>query len=100
MIIRIKVKEKLPCIFCATCQGACEWCETHQYTEACVPFLQAKVAERDKTRKDCDEIIKKLERKLADVNGRLCCPTCRYNGLDYVKQECYECKGYSKWEER
>lgn len=100
MIVLVKTKNAQPCIFCANCQGARKWCETHQYTEACVPFLQAAVADRNKAIKEGDEIIKKLERQLAHVNGRLCCSTCRFNGLDYVKQECNECKGYSKWEER
>lgn len=100
MIIRIKVKQQQPCTFRASCQGACEWCNTNQYTEACVPLLQAAVADRNKTIKDSDEIIKKLERRLAQVSGRLCCATCRHNGLDYVKAECHECKEYSKWEER
>ena len=100
MIVRIKVKPALPCIFRASCQGACEWCETHQYTEACVPFLQAKVAELTKALKDSDEVIDTLERKLAQIEGRCTCLTCRHNGLDYVKQVCYECKGYDKWKER
>lgn len=49
MIIRIAVKAKsTPCIFRGTCQGACEWCNTHSYSEACVPMLQLRVQQLTK----------------------------------------------------
>jgi predicted nucleic acid-binding Zn-ribbon protein len=37
-----------PCRFKDTCIGACEWCKSHDYSEACVPMLQAEI-ERIKT---------------------------------------------------
>ena len=40
---RIRIKARVvpqPCIYLHICQGACEWCKTHMYTEACVSFLQ------------------------------------------------------------
>lgn len=43
---KIRVKARVvpqPCMFRDTCSGACEWCETHIYSEACVPFLQREV---------------------------------------------------------
>lgn len=42
--IRIKaIAAPAPCIFRGVCQGDCEWCETHSYSEACVPMLQQRV---------------------------------------------------------
>ena len=32
-----------PCMFKDKCYAACEWCETHSYSEACVPTLQARI---------------------------------------------------------
>lgn len=29
-----------PCRFRDCCVGACEWCKSHDYSEACVPMLQ------------------------------------------------------------
>lgn len=42
-IVRIKARVVAdPCPYRETCCGACEWCETHSYSEACVPMLQAR----------------------------------------------------------
>lgn len=32
------------CLFFACCDGACEWCETQDYSEACVPMLHQRIA--------------------------------------------------------
>ena len=57
---RIRLKARVvpqPCIYLHICQGACDWCKTHMYIEACVGMLQHQcdclrknwvTAERDK----------------------------------------------------
>lgn len=43
---RIRLKARAvpqPCMFRDKCYAACEWCDTHSYSEACVPTLQARV---------------------------------------------------------
>lgn len=32
-----------PCRFKDTCIGACDWCKSHDYSEACVPMLQKRL---------------------------------------------------------
>jgi hypothetical protein len=48
--MKVKVKKRndpneqlQPCAFIDLCFGACDWCETHDYSEACVPMLQERV---------------------------------------------------------
>lgn len=45
--MKVKVKKRndpnaqlQPCMFFDSCFGACDWCRTHDYSEACVPMLQ------------------------------------------------------------
>lgn len=45
--MKVKVKKRSdptaqlqPCMFLDSCFGACDWCKTHDYSEACVPMLQ------------------------------------------------------------
>lgn len=43
---RIRIKARIvaqPCMFRGKCYAACEWCDTHDYSEACVPMLQARI---------------------------------------------------------
>lgn len=45
---KIRIKARVvpqPCIYRNTCCGACDWCKTHSYSEACVPMLQRQVQE-------------------------------------------------------
>lgn len=40
-IVKVKRKRADPpqqCVFLDNCVGACEWCETNDYSEACVPM--------------------------------------------------------------
>ncbi len=47
-IVRIKARVvPQPCQYRNRCVGACEWCETHDYSEACVPLLQARCKQLD-----------------------------------------------------
>ena len=44
--MKIRIKAKVvpqPCTFRERCQGACDWCKTHDYSEACVPMLQEEI---------------------------------------------------------
>ena len=49
MINKYKIKKihakvvPQPCPFRSYCPGACDWCETHDYSEACVPLLVQRV---------------------------------------------------------
>ena len=46
---KIRIKARVvpqPCRYRDTCSGACDWCKTHDYSEACVPMLQKEVADR------------------------------------------------------
>lgn len=53
-IIRIKARVvPRPCHYSTTCSGACEWCETHSYSEACVPLLQQEVQRLQRTHAGC-----------------------------------------------
>lgn len=50
MKVKVKIRsdpdEQLQkCTFFDSCFGACDWCKTHDYSEACVPMLQKKVSE-------------------------------------------------------
>ena len=45
--MKVKVKQRSDpnaqlqkCTFFDSCFGACDWCKTHDYSEACVPMLQ------------------------------------------------------------
>lgn len=45
--MKVKVKKRndpnaqlQKCTFFDSCFGACDWCKTHDYSEACVPMLQ------------------------------------------------------------
>lgn len=43
---RIRLQARVvpqPCRYRDTCHGSCDWCKTHDYSEACVPMLQARV---------------------------------------------------------
>ena len=91
---RIRLKARVvpqPCMFRETCHGACEWCQTHSYTEACVGMLQHQcdclcknwvAAERDKLL-----LLKEKEQRemypLEEIAVRICnsidaeaCETC------------------------
>jgi hypothetical protein len=44
--LKIRIKARVvadPCPYRETCCGACAWCETHSYSEACVPMLQKEI---------------------------------------------------------
>lgn len=42
-IARANAEPEMPCRFRGECIGACEWCKEHDYSEACVPMLQAEI---------------------------------------------------------
>ena len=85
-----------PCIFLDKCQGACDWCKTHMYTEACVGMLQHQcdclrknwvAAERDKVllqkEMEQNEKVQKGMYTLDEIAVRICnsidaeaCETC------------------------
>lgn len=48
-----------PCRFRDTCIGACDWCESHDYSEACVPMLQAEVRRQTKSATEAASFILK-----------------------------------------
>ena len=61
-IIRIKARvAPKPCIFIDYCIGACEWCESHEYSEACVPMLQKKVLDQRRDLIGLEKKCKKLQ---------------------------------------
>lgn len=48
MKVKVKQRSDQPvltqeCIFFDSCCGACEWCKTNNYSEACVPLLQKRI---------------------------------------------------------
>ena len=48
MKVKVKIRsdpnEQLQkCTFFDSCVGSCDWCKTHDYSEACVPMLQKRI---------------------------------------------------------
>lgn len=55
---KIRIKARVvpqPCPYSSKCSGACKWCETHSYSEACVPMLQQVVQRKNNTIKELRE---------------------------------------------
>ena len=50
MIVYVKVRttKQKPCTFLDSCPSPCDWCKTHDYSEACVPMLIKRVKELEK----------------------------------------------------
>lgn len=51
--MKVKVKKRndpneqlQPCVFFDCCDDACDWCRTHDYSEACVPMLMKRVLQQ------------------------------------------------------
>lgn len=60
-IIRVKahvVSE--PCPFRGICPHPCEWCNTHSYSEACVPMMVKKISDLQKSNARKSDTIKAL----------------------------------------
>lgn len=52
------------CTFFDSCVGSCEWCKTHDYSEACVPMLQQRTERQRIT-------INALQSVLAEVQNEV-----------------------------
>lgn len=47
-VIRVKARVvKNPCRYIESCHAACVRCETHNYSEACVPLLQQTIQRQE-----------------------------------------------------
>lgn len=60
---KIRLKARVvpqPCMFRDTCSGACDWCNSHSYSEACVPMLQQQVHDLQKRNARQSDTIKAL----------------------------------------
>ena len=92
MKIRITAKIRTdPCIYRDVCQGACDWCKTHSYTDACVgmAMLQAEslrknwvAAEEERKRLQAEKESSKLY-SLEEIAQRIC--------HSYDDKGCEEC---------
>lgn len=71
--MKVKVKKRndpnaqlQPCVFFDCCDDACDWCKTHDYSEACVPMLQQRV----QNQKTSIRAIKSVLEEVANSRGR------------------------------
>lgn len=96
---RIRLKARVvpqPCIFLDKCQGACDWCKTHMFTEACVGMLQHQcdclrknwvTAERDKMLMQKEQEQREMY-TLEDIAKAIC--------HSFDDNDCDSCPAYSQ----
>ena len=97
-----------PCPYRAECIGACEWCETNSYSEACVPLLQSrckvlgerwlacenKLSHRRETPTGCEYCAGETKLYQRTNNTKLYINTL--GRARTIETECMPCPPYSK----
>lgn len=112
--MKVKVKKRndpneqlKPCMFIDSCFGACVWCETHDYSEACVPMLQQRIAvqrvaiealkkeltEAKQPQAGCEYCSGKFAEYQHTVNTRLAIST--FGKARTIETECNPCPPYA-----
>ena len=57
-----------PCRYKDTCIGACDWCESHDYSDACVPMLQERLRHITKELDFIGAILQTIKEKEEHAN--------------------------------
>lgn len=69
--MKVKVKvyndpNEPKCRYFESCFGACEWCKTHDYSEACVPMLQRRTMVQKIAINAMQGVLDAIEKEIAE----------------------------------
>lgn len=64
------LRPPMGCRFQDICPDPCDWCKTHDYSEACVPMLQKKVQESSKAAQEAGKVIAELKEEFKQMLKR------------------------------